>query len=224
MSRAIAIPAAKRRAHAVQALIELAGTISPNQITTAAIADRMGVSHAALFRHFSAKEDLWEEAVRWATGQLRAEFELIEQQINANPLEIVEKLVLANGEFVQQHPGLIRMLFAELQRPETSGSREDCKSYMQHFRYRLAHWIGCGQEQQLIKSNVDAPNLAMLLVASYQGLMLQCLVHNDLCALSDRIRLAVSLLLNGEGLDSGAGVFLKTAPMESPAEKPNPPA
>ncbi|NBQ22465.1 MAG: TetR/AcrR family transcriptional regulator, partial [Synechococcaceae bacterium WB6_3B_236] len=46
MSRATAIPAAKRRAHAVQALIELAGTISPNQITTAAIADRMGVSHA----------------------------------------------------------------------------------------------------------------------------------------------------------------------------------
>jgi len=207
----------------VQALIELAGSISPNQITTAAIADRMGVSHAALFRHFPAKEDLWEETVRWATSQLRTEFKEIEQQVTANPLEIVEKLVLANGRFVQQYPGLIRMLFAELQRPETSPTREDCKAYMQHFRQRLALWIERSQQQQLIRSSVDATSLAMLLVASYQGLMLQCLVHNDLSSLSDRIRLAVAVVLNGEGQPLAVGAVLKTAPMESPAETPNPP-
>ncbi len=223
MPRAPAIPAAKRRAHAVQALIELAGSISPNQITTAAIADRMGVSHAALFRHFPAKEDLWEETVRWATSQLRTGFKEIEQQVTANPLEIVEKLVLANGRFVQQYPGLIRMLFAELQRPETSPTREDCKAYMQHFRQRLAHWIERSQQQQLIRSSVDATSLAMLLVASYQGLMLQCLVHNDLSSLSDRIRLAVAVVLNGEGQPLAVGAVLETAPMESPAETPNPP-
>ncbi len=207
----------------MQALIELAGSISPNQITTAAIADRMGVSHAALFRHFPAKEDLWEETVRWATSQLRTEFKEIEQQVTANPLEIVEKLVLANGRFVQQYPGLIRMLFAELQRPETSPTREDCKAYMQHFRQRLAHWIERSQQQQLIRSSVDATSLAMLLVASYQGLMLQCLVHNDLSSLSDRIRLAVAVVLNGEGQPLAVGAVLETAPMESPAETPNPP-
>jgi hypothetical protein len=43
----------------VRALLELAYAISPDQISTAAIDERMDVSHAALFRHFLSRGALW---------------------------------------------------------------------------------------------------------------------------------------------------------------------
>ncbi|MCX5961118.1 MAG: TetR family transcriptional regulator [Cyanobacteria bacterium] len=51
-------------------MLEVARTTAPDAISTAAIAERMGVSHGALFRHFPSREALWAEAVSWATGEL----------------------------------------------------------------------------------------------------------------------------------------------------------
>ncbi len=75
MPRAVAIPASERRAHAVRVIFELARTTAPDAISTAAIAERMGVSHGALFRHFPSREALWAEAVIWATGELECRFD-----------------------------------------------------------------------------------------------------------------------------------------------------
>jgi TetR/AcrR family transcriptional regulator len=68
--RAAAIPAAQRRAHAVQALLDLAFDTCPDQISTAAVTERMGLSHGALFRHFPSRDALWVEAVTWAIDEL----------------------------------------------------------------------------------------------------------------------------------------------------------
>ena len=70
MPRATALPSAERRARAIEALLDLGSSCAPEQITTAAIAERMGLSHAALFRHFPSREALWAESMRWATAQL----------------------------------------------------------------------------------------------------------------------------------------------------------
>ena len=50
------LPADERRAVTVEAVIELAAEQNPNDITTAAIAQRMGLTQGALFRHFPNKD------------------------------------------------------------------------------------------------------------------------------------------------------------------------
>lgn len=197
MPRAPSIPAAERRAHAVRALLELAWATAPDEISTAAIAERMGVSHAALFRHFPTREALWTEAVRWATGELDRRFEAIAAQRLPDPLEEVEALLAAHAEMVSARPGLLRMLFAELQRPATSPAREEGKAFTQRFRQRLAALIGQARDRGAVSAEVDPVELAALVVALYQGLMLQGLVHDSLDQLGQRIRPALRLLLSG---------------------------
>jgi TetR/AcrR family transcriptional regulator len=133
--RASPTPAAERRAHAVQALLDLARHTAPDQISTAAIAERMGVSHGALFRHFPSREALWAEAVTWATGELDTRLESLALP---SPLEQVAALMACHATMLAENPGLVRMLFAELQRPATSLARETGKAFMQRFRRRLA--------------------------------------------------------------------------------------
>lgn len=63
MVRAPAIPAHERRLHAVQARLEPARDQAPDQISKAAIAERMGMSHAALFRHLPNRDAVWAATV-----------------------------------------------------------------------------------------------------------------------------------------------------------------
>lgn len=202
--RAPSTPAAERRAHAVQALLDLACTVAPDDISTAAIAQRMGLSHAALFRHFPSREALWAEAVHWATAELTQRFEAV-GTAHDDPLAAVEGLLLAHVGFLQNHPGLLRMFFAELQRPQSSPAREEGKAFMNSFRQRLASLIE-----------------AALLVAINQGLMLQGLVQNSLEGLIERAGLAHSLLL--ADLSQGrSGVACRAAAPGAPPPETAPP-
>ena len=229
MPRAAAIPAAERRAHAVRVLLELARTTAPDEISTAAIAERMGVSHGALFRHFPSREALWAEAVSWATAELDQRFEACLQlpvSVAASqapdapfamspslPLARVAALMASHAALLQQEPGLVRMLFAELQRPATSPARETGKAFMQRFRERLATLMAAAQREGSLDPGHDPGELAALLVATQQGLMLQALVHDGFIDLSERSRRSVALFLRaGPGLTPGPGVCPAAAP------------
>ncbi|MFZ0408304.1 MAG: TetR/AcrR family transcriptional regulator [Cyanobium sp.] len=195
MPRAVALPAAERRSLAVQALLELAAETAPDQISTAAIALRMGTSHAALFRHFPSRDALWAESVRWATGQLDQQFAALAAEDWTDPLRQAEQLLLLKADFVRQHPGLLRMWFAELQRPRTSPAREEAKAFMGRLRQRLTALLVSAGERGLLRSSLPAAELAQVLMACCEGLMLQGLVHDSLSELTSRTREALPLLL-----------------------------
>lgn len=241
MPRAAAIPAAERRAHAVRVLLELARGTAPDAISTAAIAERMGVSHGALFRHFPSREALWAEAVLWATTELEARFQacldspvtgaaqLVPEACGGTmassiPLARVAALMASHAALLQQQPGLVRMLFAELQRPATSPARETGKAFMQRFRQRLAALMAEAQAEGALDPGHDPHELAALLVALQQGLMLQALVHDGFSDLSERSRRSVALFLRaGPGMATPAGVSPAAAPGESPPGTADPP-
>ena len=54
------LPAEQRRAIIIEVVIKLAAEQNPSDITTAAIAQGMGLTQGALFRHFPTKESILE--------------------------------------------------------------------------------------------------------------------------------------------------------------------
>lgn len=195
MPRATALPAAERRARAIEALLELACSCAPEQISTAAIAERMGLSHAALFRHFPSREALWAESVRWATSQLEADLQAIARDAAFSPLERVERLLLANAEFVCRHPGLLRMLLSELPRPGSSPASDAAKAFGARLRTLLTTLLEQALATGQVTPSLPPAELASLLLACCEGLMLQGLVHNTLQELPTRLATALPVLL-----------------------------
>jgi hypothetical protein len=84
---------------------------------------------------------------------------------------------------------------------------------MQRFRQRLAALMAAAQHQGCLDPDHDPHDLAALLVALQQGLMLQALVHDGFADLSERSRRSVALFLR-------AGPGLPPAPEVSPATAP----
>ncbi|MBK6554307.1 MAG: TetR family transcriptional regulator [Rhodocyclaceae bacterium] len=55
----------ERRQETVAAVVALARDHGPEGITTQALADRIGVTHGALFRHFPDKAAIWSAVIGW---------------------------------------------------------------------------------------------------------------------------------------------------------------
>ncbi|WP_236627774.1 TetR/AcrR family transcriptional regulator, partial [Caulobacter sp. B11] len=54
----------------MEAVVELAATRNPAEITTGQIAERMQLTQGALFRHFPTKDAVWDAVMVWTADQL----------------------------------------------------------------------------------------------------------------------------------------------------------
>ena len=57
-----------RKAELVEVTLRLADKVGPDRLSTEAIAAAVGVTQAAIFRHFPKKQDLWEAVAARIAG------------------------------------------------------------------------------------------------------------------------------------------------------------
>ncbi|MDF1800117.1 MAG: TetR/AcrR family transcriptional regulator [Planctomycetota bacterium] len=99
----------ERREEIARAVLELIGERGAGALTAARIAERVGVTSGALFRHFASVEDMLVAAVEQAAGLVEASLPTAE----AAPLERIEALVHSRVDLVRAHPGLAWMLLSD---------------------------------------------------------------------------------------------------------------
>jgi len=90
------LPAQERRAATVEAVVDLAAEQNPADITTTAIAERMGLTQGALFRHFPNKDAILEAAMSWVSehpGVPRMLFGELQRPGKSLPKKMVQTLI-----------------------------------------------------------------------------------------------------------------------------------
>lgn len=172
------LPAEERRIVTVEALVELAAEQNPNDITTAAIAHRMGLTQGALFRHFPNKAAILQTVMEWVTERLLSK---LEKATLAAPSAIaaLEAMFLAHAEFVAEHPGVPRILFGELQRAEKTASKRLVQTLIKQYGERLQRLIEEGKKNGELDAQLDTEAAALLFIGSIQGLVMQSLLAGD---------------------------------------------
>lgn len=169
------LPADERRTLTVEAVVQLAGASNPSEITTAAIAQHMGVTQGALFRHFPSKEAIWQAVMEWVAERLLKRIDQSAQGI-ASPLAAMEAMFMSHVEFVIEHPGVPRMLFGELQRAAPTAPKRMAQALIQRYGERLRRLIAEGRERGEIGEQVDA---VLLFIGTIQGLVMQSMLAGD---------------------------------------------
>jgi AcrR family transcriptional regulator len=172
------LPAEERRAVIVEAVIALAAEQNPGEITTASIATKMNLTQGALFRHFPSKEAVWQAVIGWVADRLMARVEHAAGNVDT-PLAALEAVFMTHIDFVVDHPGVPRMLFAELQRPKDSPLKHLVGNLMQRYRQRLANLIEAGKLQGEVSADVNTAAAATLFLGTIQGLVMQSLLAGD---------------------------------------------
>lgn len=190
------LSAGERRREVVAAVVELARDNGPEAITTQAIADRVGVTHGALFRHFRDKAAMWAAVFDWVQTELgRVVGEAF--AAGGDPLAIIERVFLAHVGFVALHPGVPRILFHELQRPADTAFHEHVRNMIGAYRERLRALLSLAKAQGQLPAHLDEEAAAILFLGTVQGLVVQNTLFRGEVGMLDAARRIFPLLLNG---------------------------
>ena len=173
------LPADERRAVTVEAVIALAGSQNPSDITTAAIAKHMNLTQGALFRHFPSTDSIWQSVMEWVADRLLERIDSAAEGI-ASPLAAMQAMFMSHIDFVVEHPGVPRMMFGQLQSTEDTAAKKMAQTLIQRYSERIRARIEEGKAVGEITSEVDTQAAATLFVGTIQGLVMQSLLSGDL--------------------------------------------
>jgi AcrR family transcriptional regulator len=195
-SRIKNLPAAERRAVTVEAVVELAAEQNPNDITTAAIAKRMGLTQGALFRHFANKDAILQAVMDWVAERLLSRVDKA-VQMASSPLAALEAMFMAHVGFVIEHPGVPRLLFGEMQRAEETRPKRMVQALVRRYGERLRHLIEEGKACGEVDSAIDTEASSILFIGTIQGLVMQSLLVGDLGRIRHDAPIVFAIYLRG---------------------------
>lgn len=190
------LPSQARRAEIVAAVVELARERGPEAITTQAIADRVALTHGALFRHFADKEAIWGAVFDWVQQDLGAAVDEAFAS-GGTPVEILERVFLAHARFVARHPGAPRILYHALQDGEHTPTHERVRRMVAAYTKRVAACLRDARDMGELSRALDPQIGATLVVATLQGLAVQRSLLGGESGIVDAAKATFALLLDG---------------------------
>jgi TetR/AcrR family transcriptional regulator len=191
-----------RQAGLVEAALQLAAQRNPADITTGDLAQAVGISQGAVFKHFPSKQAVWLAVLDWATEQLmqrlRAAVQLRQDSPQGfNPLAALQDVFIAHVDFVVAYPGVPRVVFQELQHAQETALKTSVRGLMQQYRALVMELLLAAKKQQLLAPATDVPAAAVLFLGSVQGLVMQALVSGQVAAMGPQAPGVFSIYLRG---------------------------
>lgn len=177
------LSAEERRGMAVKAVLELAAVQNPGDITTTAIAARMGLSQGGIFRHFSSKDEIWRTVMEWVSTELHARASSAAQSA-ASPLAALEAMFMTHIAFAVEYPGIPRMLFGELQKTESTPAKIVVASLLEGYGQLLAGKLEQGKACGEVDGAISTDVAVSLFVGAVQGLVIKALLLGDMACMT----------------------------------------
>ncbi|MDK9697904.1 MAG: TetR/AcrR family transcriptional regulator [Siculibacillus sp.] len=160
--------AEQRRREIIETVLRLSTEVGPDRLSMRAVADAIGLTQPAIFRHFATREILWVEVARHVAGRMRTAWETV-LAAAPPPDRAVLDLVAAQTREVAREPSILAIAFSHELRVANAELAAVFRGLMADFSARLAaSWAGFGT--RLTLSPQDA---ALLTLALVQGLALR---------------------------------------------------
>lgn len=177
--------AQQRRRQTVETLIDLAAEQNPNAITTQALADQMGLTQGAIFRHFPTKQAIFSGVMDWVAVRL---MKRIDNAIasESKAIKKLEAMFFAHITFVSKHPGIPRILFGELQHNKDSIPKQMVQKLIGQYANKLQIVMQTGKDSGELTPDLDIEAAALLFIGSIQGLVMQSMLASDPKYMIDR--------------------------------------
>lgn len=129
-----------RREQILQALAQMLESNPGERITTANLAKQVGVSEAALYRHFPSKAKMFEGLIGFIEDSIFTRIKRIAEDFKQADLRLEHTLNLVLG-FAEKNPGLCRLLSGDALAGETERLRERIQQMFERLDSQLKQFI-----------------------------------------------------------------------------------
>ena len=201
------LSAGERQDEIVKAAVDLAGVEGMDNVTTQAIADAVGVTQGAVFRHFPTKDTIWIAVVHWIRGRLMGVIDMAASRAS-DPLDAVERIFFAHIGFAEKNPAVPRLLFST-----SPHLKHLVKEMLAGYEEKIAKLLAQAKTQGLVRADLGESDAATLFVAMIQGLVTRVLILGTKKSLLAEARRVFPIYLagigagaaNAEGRELGGG-------------------
>ena len=158
----------QRRQQILEALAQMLEANPGDRITTAGLARQVGVSEAALYRHFPSKSKMFEGLIEFIEDTLFSRINIIlsEEHEAARRCEKMLVLLLA---FAERNPGITRILTGDALAGETERLRQRVAQLFDRFETQLKQVIREAEMREGLRPVIPLPAAANLLMSAAEG-------------------------------------------------------
>jgi len=116
--------------------------------------------------------------MEWVADSLLKRVDLAANEAQS-PLAALEAIFMTHIDFVSQHPGVPRMLLAELQRAGMTPAKEMVQTLLKRYEERLCSIIEKGKSCGELEPTVSTASAATLFIGTIQGLVMRSLLTKN---------------------------------------------
>ena len=162
----------ERREEIIRVTLELAAKQGVDDVTTQDMAQAMGVTQGAVFRHFLSKDAIWLAVMQWVRDRLMGVLGRAAEQ-GRDPLDALQRMFFAQIDFIASHPAIPRVLMSEHLHGRSTALRRLVTEIMLGYEAKIAGLLADAQAQGLARADLDVHAAATLYIGMIQGLVMQ---------------------------------------------------
>lgn len=172
-----------RKAQILDAALTLAFEGGPARVTTVAIAERLGLTQPAIYRHYRSKADLW-TAITDRLGRDVARNLDIVANSDQSALARLRALVLGQLALVERTPALPEIMLIRDPTSADAVVRVAMQTRMAELQSTLIGLCATAQREGALRLDVAAADIAALVMGVIQSLALRLVLSHDPTLLS----------------------------------------
>lgn len=162
----------ERREEIIRVTLDLAGRQGVDDVTTQDMAEAMGVTQGAVFRHFPSKDAIWLAVMQWVRDRLMSVLGRAAAE-GRDPLDALQRMFFAHVDFIAAHPAIPRLLMSEHLHGRSTMLRTLVTEILLGFEAKIAGQLEAARDQDLARRDLDTHAAATLYLGLIQGLVLQ---------------------------------------------------
>jgi len=157
-----------RREQILQALVQMLENNPGARITTSNLAKEVGLSEAALYRHFASKAKMFEGLIEFIED---AVFSRVNRILHDEPQAIYrcEHLLTLVLAFADRNPGLCRILTGEALVGENERLRSRVSQFYERLETQLKQILREAEIRDQMKTRMPVPVTSQLLLSIVEG-------------------------------------------------------
>lgn len=165
-------PNVSRRQQILESLAQMLEASPGARITTAALAKEVGVSEAALYRHFPSKSKMFEGLIEFIEETIFSRIKLIMSE-EPGALERCEKIIFLLLSFTERNPGITRLLTGDALTGETDRLRNRVAQLFERIETQLKQILREAELRQGLRPNLPLSAAANVLISFADGRITQ---------------------------------------------------
>ncbi|MFA5243131.1 MAG: TetR/AcrR family transcriptional regulator [Sulfuricella sp.] len=188
----------ERQEEIIKAAVELAGEQGVDSVTTQDMANAVGITQGAIFRHFPTKDMIWLAVIHWVRGRLMSVVDMAADQ-GSDPLDSLEKMFFAHLGFVDKVPAIPKLIFTDQLLKKNPKIRELIRSILADYEAKVTGLLARSKAQNLVRPDLDEHAAAVMFTGIIQGLVMRVSIIEARKSLLAEGKLVFPIFLHGIG-------------------------